>query len=571
MANGLGITVDGKTLVQPGVVAKTNISAFNQFNTSLQKRLAVIALAQGGVPQDLTLIRSVEQARAVLKNGAGLELVELAMNPSPAVPGAQEVLFYRLNAAIAASLDLGDLVVTASDINAGVYGNDIRIRRSAGANGGAIVEVENRASNTTIISQELGPAFEIEYVGANLTPAVEVIDNAGNKTLRLSDDTNTINIPLGQGTIRDFDDLEEYLASNPDWQGTAVDGHRTFDVSLAPVGVLTLTANVTNIDIGADAQAAFINTAEFVTAASAANAAVGVGAGWVPLENGSEGPVATNADYLSALDVLSNEDVQVIVTDSTDPDVHASVNAHCSSLSHPVERRERTQFCGIDTEATAAAQVAAALAAAKSLASERTMVVGTPLKVRNIRTERLEVLDAGRVAAAIAGMYCGLNPEEPLTFKPIGAEDVAFKFSSTQIDDMVKGGVLSIQFDRESGVHIITEGITSWLKDANAMRRTTTGVSIRDHLTRKLRRDTREFIGRVGDQFTVEQIKQRIIRSLGQEVSTPQNRGVLLGFDSVEVNFDGINYVEVRFNANPVGEVRNIFMEVFLLPRAISV
>ena len=182
----LGIYFEGRQIILPGAYARTKVEAFNLQRPPLFKRLAVIAPALGGVPKGFTRITSGTEAAKKLKGGVGLELVDLALDPSREVPGAGEILFYRVNAAVPASLDLGNLRLTAKPEYAGLYGNGFRAKRELHPEGYHLLWVEDPQAGVLEQSPPLGPALELRYYGSGTPTAQITTDSEGQKHLVLT-------------------------------------------------------------------------------------------------------------------------------------------------------------------------------------------------------------------------------------------------------------------------------------------------------------------------------------------------------------------------------------------------
>lgn len=579
----LGIYFEGRQIILPGAYARTKVEAFNLQRPPLFKRLAVIAPALGGVPKGFTRITSGTEAAKKLKGGVGLELVDLALDPSREVPGAGEILFYRVNAAVPASLGLGNLRLTAKPEYAGLYGNGFRAKRELHPEGYHLLWVEDPQAGVLEQSPPLGPALELRYYGSGTPTAQITTDSEGQKHLVLTGGAPYENhdIRIGGMGIKTIQELADFLNGTSVWGGTVLHRHHLFDPGGFPDGALTFADGKAVLNLGLSAQLQWLAGSSLVDAAATGGTDSATGRGWLYFSGGHEGPPVSLGDYEQALAALEGEDVQAVVVGSTDPAVQAMAAAHCEYMSHPKQRRERLFFGGPALAANAQAQKQAALDLARELQSERAVVVGTPIRRRNLRTGRIDDLSPNHVAAMLAGMWCGVRPEVPLTNKSVYAQGLTHRYTQTDLEDFLKEGVVPIAQDPESGAFLVVQGLTTWRKDANPMRRKLQGVSIRDYLTRKLRLYTKRFVGEVGDATTVESILNAVEAALAEEVRGGRNpEGVLTtgtgpdgepepAYKNITAVFDGVELVAVEFEAHPVGEVAYITLTAFLTPTRI--
>ncbi|WP_172955527.1 phage tail sheath subtilisin-like domain-containing protein [Thermus scotoductus] len=579
----VGIYFEGRQIILPGAYATTKVEAFNIQRPPLFKRLAVIAPAQGGVPRGFTRITSGSEAARVLRGGVGLALVDLALDPSREMPGAGEILFYRVNAAVPASLDMGNLRLEARPEHAGIYSNGFRAKRELHPDGYYLLWVEDPASGVLEESPPLGPALELIYYGSG-TPSAQVsTDSEGQKHLILQGGAPYENhdILIGGSGIKSIQELADFLNGTSVWGARVLHKHHLYDPGGFPNGALTFSGGRAVLDLGLSAQLQWLKASTLVNATATGGTDTATGMGWLYFTGGNEGPPVTLGDYEAALTALEAEDVQAVVVGSPDPAVQAMAVAHCEYMSHPKQRKERIFFGGPGLELNAQAQKEAAIALARELQSERAVIVGTPVRRRNLRTGQVDDLPPLHVAAMLAGMWCAARPEVPLTNKTIYAQGLTYRYSQVDLEDFLKEGVVPIAQDPEQGTYIIVQGLTTWRKDTNPMRRKLQGVSIRDYLTRKLRLYTKKFVGAVGDATTVESILNAVETALAEEVRGGRNpEGVLTtgtgpdgepepAYKNITAVFDGIELVAVEFEAHPVGEVAYITVTAFLTPTRI--
>lgn len=570
----VGIVVQGRRMVIPGVVAVTRTDGFNQPRPPLLRRAAIIATSLGGPPREFVRLTPENYVRT-LKGGQGLKILDLAVNPSPDVPGLGEADFYRINNAVRATLGFGNLTLTLLPAHAGIMGNSFRARRDSAGGTAITLRLEDTTTGAVEESAPLGPALTIRYLGGVVTPAptVNVSDVAGVRTLVLTAGGPNENFSwaLGDGGIRTFADLATRLNGTAAWSGAVLHRHHLFNPALLPTGAVTLTANAGTLDLGVAAQVAWLEGSELARGVSAVAAATGVGQGWFFFSGGGEGAPVTLADYEAAFLALQTRDIQAVYVESTDAAVHVMAEQHCAIMSHPVQQRERRFFCGPALAANRTAQLDSALARARELQSELATVVGTPLTRRNLRNGLLEPHSPNEIAAMALGMACGVRPEIDLTYKLLRVTGTTFAYDRQEIGRFIEGGVFAVFYDDEDGVFRVADDVTSWQRDANIMHRLRFGVDLRHFLVRKIRRYTKQFVGGVGDATTVEAILNATERALIEEVrGGPSPEGVLNAVGPIVAVFDGMELVAVDFEAHPVGRIGFIKHTATLTPTRIE-
>ncbi|QWK20778.1 hypothetical protein [Thermus antranikianii] len=151
----VGIYFEGRQIILPGAYATTKVEAFNIQRPPLFKRLAVIAPAQGVCPGASPA--SPPGARRPGSSGAGWAWPWWTWPwTPPGDAGGGEILFYRVNAAVPASLDMGNLRLEARPEHAGIYSNGFRAKRELHPDGYYLLWVEDPASGV-LEESPLGP------------------------------------------------------------------------------------------------------------------------------------------------------------------------------------------------------------------------------------------------------------------------------------------------------------------------------------------------------------------------------------------------------------------------------
>lgn len=577
-----GFDLEGKEVVIPGAYARNSVDAFSRRRNPVQRRLAILAPAYGGQPRAFAALSSPAQAAQTLKDGVGLDLATIAF-----AAGAGEILFYRMNLAVKAQASLGDLSVSAKDVHAGLFGNNIRVRRDSvsGDSAARTLTVEYPGDGQGAeVSPPLGPALEITYTGAGAAPAITIATSSGQKTLTLTGDTPTEShaVPLGGVGVKTFAELAALINSFSAWSARVLYQHDRYNPGDLPDGAPTFSANKARLDLGVAAQVAWLASSRYVSGSASGGAESGTGAGWIYLSGGSEGPAVTTGDYQAALSALENQDVQAVVVGTTDPTVHAMGAAHADAMSHPKSRKERVFFCGPASAATLAQSITDALALRASLASENAVVTPTPFQRRNPRTGVVETVGPNYAAALLAGAWCSLKPNQSLTYMPVSVLGLGFEYKDEDIETLLKGGTTPLFYDLEDRLYRIAQGVTTTRETTNSMKRLLSGVGVRAYLNRGIRQATKKFVGSSGDATTVESILNAAKGFLQREADPNNRDGVLtpgvdadgvphVGFRNVQAVFDtASNLVGITYEAFTRGEIGYILASASLEPTKIS-
>lgn len=580
------ISIGGRTVYRPGPYAEVDDSAFRKTQAPVLKRLAIIAPANGGAPGDWTLLATPDQAARVLRDGIGLDLCDLAFDPSPDRPGAGEIAFYRVNKAVAASLDLGDVVLTVRPALAGLFGNGVRAKRDTyPATTAKVLTLDpgNMDRSGPEVSPPLGPALRISYTGAG-TPGGSLSVSGGQKTLTLTAGPGEgLAVAIGGAGLKTFADLAAFLNGSNTWVAEVLYQHALYNPGDLPLGALTFTANAALLDLGPAAQLAWLANSRLVTAVAGSAAASGTDAGWLYFTGGGEGPAVTNQDYLDALNAALDQDVQAICVGTSDPTVQAAAAAHAAEASHPKNRHERVFFGGAALAPDAATELANALTLRQSVMSETAVVAWKAVQRPNMRTGLLDQLSPHYVAAMLAGLYCGAQPDESLTWANVKAVGLVFKSSQAEYERALQNGVVGIFKDDEDGTFKVDEGITTSADQDNLMRYLLKGTATIHHLNRGIRRAVKRFTGQQADQIRVESIVNAAVSYLKSQVSSAANpHGVLTagidanglshnGFRNVTAVYEGQNVVGLDYEAFAGIEIGFIHVRATLEPTRIVV
>jgi hypothetical protein len=256
--------------------------------------------------------------------------------------------------------------------------------------------------------------------------------------------------------------------------------------------------------------------------------------GETAFSTGSSGADATESDYASALEKLLNEDVQIVVAAGMDEaKIGDELKAHAEAASTDKVKRDRIAVAGSAAKPTAAT---------KSVQSSDRLIFVTPgIKVNDTAkaadpaiTDPSVILPGSYTAAAIAGMLSARQPHVSLTNKSLSVGGLEKKFTSAELEQLVKSQVLAIEERR--GFRVV-KAITT---DNGAFRQITTRRIV-DYAKAGVRQSAEPFIGLLNND--------RVRKAL---------KGSINGFLASMVNDEMLVSYELDVTATRDEEIRGI-------------
>ncbi len=186
--------------------------------------------------------------------------------------------------------------------------------------------------------------------------------------------------------------------------------------------------------------------------------------------------------FEEALEKLEAEpDVDVVLAcDSTNPEIHAKIDAHCKVMSKDAMGR-----IGIGSVAKGE--------------SIEDMIKRT----EKLRSDRFVLVAPYGVAGAVAGLISNLNYYESPTFKPLaGVSKLERQFTPSQLRQLLKAGILPVVAQKERGI-IVVKGITTSGEQISVMR-------VVDRAVRGVNSIAADFIGTLNNESSRLALKQKI-------------------------------------------------------------
>lgn len=569
----MSVFFNGRLLVSPTVSSVVDDSALANRNLSVGNVVALVGRSAGGQPNTALRFGSPSQAAEVLQSGELLDAVIKAFDPSSQTGGPAEVVAVRVNPATQATLALlnasSATVVNLTSTDYGLWTNQIKVKIEAASTAGR--KLTTQVGNDYFSQDNVGrAAFSIQYTGAQASATMTV--NGTQVVLAAPSGTTVATIDLA--TYPTVQQLVDRINATAGFAAAVLDGNGSTPSLQGLDFVTTQDVKTASYTARADLQAIvdwFNGTAEgYVTATRPAN--VGTLPAVLPftyLAGGADGTV-TNTEWSNALTTLQTVDVQWVVPVTSDPAIHAMVDAHVAFMS-TAGRMERRAICGTP----AGTSDATALTLAKAINSDRTSLVHLGYYDYNA-AGALVLFPPYMLAALLAGMFAGVNPGTALTNKTIKVRGLERKLRNpTDTDQLITGGILCVE-DTPQGYKVV-KSISTWLTNGNYNRvEVSTGVAL-DFVARNVRLALDVLRGEKGNAITLSRAKSIVQGALTELArAEPQGPGVLAGdadnpaFRNIAVSLDG-DVMRVEFQCSPVIPVNYVLVSIFAVPFSATV
>lgn len=482
-----GVNVRGTRLIIPqavSIIEDTDMAGINLRSSGI---VALLGNADGGEPQKVHYVTSLEQARAIFKSGNLVEAVRLALSPSSDTPGAALIACIRVEAATQAAHTFHkstDHEVTVTSWDWGLHCNTISVKLDWDTDH---FDVGIRYGNLEQLGTFNAKGFTIQYVGDG-SACVMTISATGLTTTCTGASSDDLDIDWG--TFATIEDLVAFIDNHAKYTCTLNHAQATGD----PEQMLDY---VTDQAIKASAYAAmtcaYDVTRWFNDYSGGLVTAVQDGHGkpddtsptWTFLTGGTN-PAAVTQDWTDGLTLLEGEDVQIVVAYTSTSAVHALVQTHVETMSNMTNKKERIGILGSEEDDSAAT----AIADAATYNSPR-MVYVYPGLYQYDTLGNLVLYPGWKVAAQIAGMLAGVDVATALTHRYLTARGVETTLSPSDQESLLLGGVLPIVYVRGRGYRIV-QSITTWAGDDNFVRREISCRRAADYVVRNIREELEE-------------------------------------------------------------------------------
>jgi Phage tail sheath protein subtilisin-like domain/Phage tail sheath C-terminal domain len=421
----------------------------------------------GGSNNELTLVRALQQ---VFDNG-GSTVYAVRCAANGGVPSTR-----ALN-------DGSGAVVTLSSLTPGTWGHDIRVQvKPASAN----AFVAQRKQNVT--GAPLQPFHA--HIVASPQNVVRVIKGVTGQTIRLNLSTTdpaspgTVHVDQGTGAIT-FDPADQPVSGDQIVASYFVDQAVSRDIVLTYQSVKEVFTDVDAANIAQDIN----GRSTLVKAAIASGADARVPDTMpqaLPLTGGANGENASSSDYATALAVLNDQTVNLVVLAGQKfSSGSATLSSHLDATE--ASGRDRIAICGADAD-----DAATVVANAGGVGSGRFVLVAPGIVTQDITLGTSVSLPPAYTAAAVAGLIASLAVQESPTNKSLSASGLTKSYNDGELKLLIGNHVLALE--RKNGIRVV-KGITT---DSGAFRQ----ISVRrivDFAKQGTRDGSQPYIGRLNN------------------------------------------------------------------------
>ena len=459
--------------------------------------LCILGEAQGGKPLELLEFGALSEAKLVLGSGSLLEAVAYAFNGSREyVP--QKVFALRVNGGTQASLTMKSGNIDLLKVKSWDYGshtNQLKMWVKNGSKTGSkvITTVYKDESSTT--DDIIQPSINIVYTGTGSNPTVTIGVDSISLNHVVNAQTETIEI-----LFEEYSTLATLVAR--------INDTTLFNATVVDSNSQAASANldtVTNADVSSQVTF-FSNFAAFVAALKVNEYVDSIEI----LDNSTRlMPNTTNvytyftggttssakvADYISALEVIETEDIQIIATPSSDSSVQVLIANHCVQMGSTVNRKERTCFLGGAVDESEDDAISKAIA----FNSELVSYVTDNARCTNPLTGNTETVSGAMLAVMLAGMESGMAVNEPLTNKTLNVLGFTKHRTITSMEKLIKKGVLVCNYDPEDVTRFVCIRAMTTYQQSDLIYNERSMVREALLMNRELRSQFKPTIGNVG-------------------------------------------------------------------------
>ncbi|AHL19314.1 tail sheath protein [Listeria phage LP-083-2] len=435
-----------KPVSRPHTEISVDTSGIGGSSSGSEKILCLVGSATGGKPNAVYKVRNYSQAKSVFRSGELLDAIERAWNPGEGA-GAGDILAMRVEEAKEATFEAEGVKVSST-----IYGadaNDIQVALEdntiTGTKRLSIVFAKERVNQ---VYDNLGNIFSIKYKGteasATFTVAVDPVTFKATKLTLKAGDKTVKEYDLGSGAYAETNVLISDINNLPD-----------FEAKFFPIGDKNLTTDNfdAQIDVDIKTKEAYVKAVggdiekqtayngyvdfEFDRSKEIANFPL------TKLTGGDNGTIPESwADKFS---YFANEGGYYLVPLTSKQAVHAEALQFvrdCSYNGNPMR-----VFVGGGIGESMEQLFTRAI----GLQNERAGLIGFSGTVKMDDGRSLK-MPGYMFAAQVAGLTCGLEIGEAITFKNIAIETLDTIYEGSQLDQLNESGIITAEFVRNRAV-----------------------------------------------------------------------------------------------------------------------
>lgn len=162
----------------------------------------------------------------------------------------------------------------------------------------------------------------------------------------------------------------------------------------------------------------------------------------------------SDSEWQTAIDRLNKTFVDGVLPVTTEGAIIAKVHTHNTTMSTTLNRKERRGFYGHEKGASKE-DIIALVASANT---ERSLVA-SPAVYDYAADGSLALYDSTLLAAAMAGLWAGKDPQDPITYDYVQFPGVEVEYEADEIGDLLEAGVAVVEVTRKG--YRIVQGRTA--------------------------------------------------------------------------------------------------------------
>ena len=564
-------TFPRKRISRPHTSVTVDTSQLSGVAGASEKTLMLIGQADGGEPNTVYSIRNINQAKRVFRSGELLDAIELAWTGSPDAT-AGDILAMRIEDATQATLEKGGLKIksnihgsAANDIQVALEDNNItnskRLRIVFAKDGinktydnlGNIFQIqykgsESNASFSILKDSETGLAKKLVLVTGGTLDITEI----GSEHVTLESDEGTIVKEYDlEKTYTDVNSIVKDINNLPDFEAKfSPFGDKNIETKYLDkaqnVNILNKFSYVTGLYGDIIKQLEYDELVSFETISGQDVETFEL----TSLEGASNGePVVSWAEKFQH---FANEGGYYLVPLTDKESVHAEAGQFV---------RERS-----DVGEPMRAIVGGGSKENKEKLFSRVATLQSNPRVSLIGSSGTFSMEDGRalktpgymVASAVAGLACGLDIGESITFKNLYMLNLDNILDGSELDQLNENGIISVQFVRnrtETSFRIV-EDVTTFNDKTDPVKQEMAVGEANDFLVSELKVSLdNKFIGTRTFNTSASLIKDHLISYLNRKVKDNEIQGFTA--EDIQVIVEG-NQAHIAMTVFPMRTFKKI-------------
>lgn len=273
------------------------------------------------------------------------------------------------------------------------------------------------------------------------------------------------------------------------------------------------------------------------------------------LSGGGAGAPVTDSDWEEALEVLEQIEVDGLIPVTTAQAIQAKVDAHVQAMSNIHNRRRRRAFYGhaVGESIENIKNLAAALNNERAL-------LATPCPMVADSSGNRVTKPSYYTAAAVAGIWSGQEPQEPVTYKAVKFAGLEKQYKPTEIVELLNAHVCVVEVVKNGGYRIV-QGITT-SSSADLTQAELSVSTLKDIMSENLETHfENKYVGKAGVRGVEITMYNDLVSMLEQFVSS----GLIAGYvaDSVKVTRNGTTF-NLEWQGTPTLPINNFLITTSL-------